>query len=226
MSSFIHQNSNLFPKIFYPKNIRNKFIVFCIFIFILCIGFILGATYEKSTTIKNTAIVAESTNQKVENLLTDDPIFSKTIYSPSKKYTVLFLSKTINNNLETVNNVVVGIGPYEDTIVYSALGGGAGGPSISSDSKIWSPDENYFYINESYPDFVNILVFRSDGKPFANGQQYLDVNKLLQSQTGYFMNNGETWVSNNEISFETYKQGVSKSPNYIINVKNQTLRPG
>jgi hypothetical protein len=226
MSIAVQENNNSFIKSTHLRNFSNKFLIFQFFIFVLSIGFILGAVYERSITTKKENIAIKANNEKkIENLLTDDPVFSKLVYSPSKKFSLLFLSKTVNNNLETVNNVLVGTGPYKDTLVYSVIGGGAGGPSISDDPKIWSPDEKYFYINESYPDFVNILVFRSDGKQFANNQQYLDVSKALLAQTGYIMNNGETWISGYEISFKTYKQGTLKWPNYIFNVENQTFKP-
>ena|SRR6266568_350518 len=89
----------------------------------------------------------------------------------------------------------------------------------------WSPNTTYVFVTISAPDWLDPLVFKTDGSTFPNGNTYLDVDELLHKQTGYYVNRPIRWIYNTqlELSVVDEKDLKIQSFNYILNVVNQTF---
>lgn len=109
------------------------------------------------------------------------------------------------------------------TIFSKTLGAGN---SISIPFNTWSPDNNYFFIQENDTNQTHVMVFNGSGQPFANGQAYLDL-------TGVFNNYGSSsafdqasgWASENLIVILTKNSDGSEGTSYWFGVPDESITP-
>lgn len=60
----------------------------------------------------------------------------------------------------------------------------------------FSPDDKYLFLQENRKDTTRFLVFNASGKPFANGETYLDVSSLFEKHTSDYVVNFVTgWAA-------------------------------
>jgi hypothetical protein len=90
----------------------------------------------------------------------------------------------------------------------------------------WSPDDQYFFIEENAGSNKNTLVFRVDGVRFAGGEIYLDVVGLFnQGNTGYNFDEATGWASESLSIINTKKSDGGKGPSYWLEIPSKAIIP-
>jgi len=88
----------------------------------------------------------------------------------------------------------------------------------------WSPDDQYFFIQEDSGDSKNIFVFKVTGKSFADTQIYLDASSIFkEANTGNNFSEATGWASESLIILNTKKQDNTKGPSYWLEVPSKAI---
>lgn len=90
----------------------------------------------------------------------------------------------------------------------------------------WSPDNKYFFIQEQTTTgmVTGILALQATGKPFANGQPYLDVtNVFINRNTGYTLREATGWASETLIIINSVTPENKKGPSYWFEVPSTAI---
>lgn len=88
----------------------------------------------------------------------------------------------------------------------------------------WSPDNQYFFVQENAGANKNALVFKATGTPFADANIYLDVSNIFAGKnTGSNFKEATGWASESLIIFNTTKQNNIKGPSYWFEVPSQAI---
>lgn len=100
------------------------------------------------------------------------------------------------------------------------------GNSISIPYNTWSPDNNYFFLQENSGNQTQVMVFNGNGQPFSNGGEYLDLTSVFAqdvSPTAFLKATG--WASNNLIIIETQNADGSEGTSYWFGVPDESVTP-
>ena len=88
----------------------------------------------------------------------------------------------------------------------------------------WSPDNQYFFVQENSGSNKDIFVFKASGESFADAQIYLDGNNLFkEANTGNNFSEATGWASESLIIFNTIKQDNTKGPSYWFEVPSRAI---
>lgn len=86
----------------------------------------------------------------------------------------------------------------------------------------WSPDNEYFFIEEFTPGINNYYVFFASGKNFADNQQYLDIQTLfLEKVTGFTITEMTGWAASNLLIVNTKVSEGDEKASFWFDVKSQ-----
>lgn len=88
----------------------------------------------------------------------------------------------------------------------------------------WSPDNQYFFIQENTGDKKHVFIFKATGVSFSDTEKYLDVTDLFkQKNTGNNFSEATGWASESLIIVNTTKPNNTKGPSYWFEVPSQAI---
>ncbi|MBF8250010.1 MAG: hypothetical protein HW400_611 [Candidatus Levybacteria bacterium] len=88
----------------------------------------------------------------------------------------------------------------------------------------WSPDNQYFFIQENAPDNKSVFVFKATGATFAEGVTFLDATDLFgKAATGNNFQEATGWASESLIIINTLKPDNTKGPSYWFEVPSKAI---
>jgi hypothetical protein len=88
----------------------------------------------------------------------------------------------------------------------------------------WSPDNQYFFVEQKAENNKNVLVFKSDGSQFAGQEIYLDAVDLFnQANTGYAFAEATGWASESLIIINTTGADNKKGPSYWLEMPSKAI---
>jgi hypothetical protein len=88
----------------------------------------------------------------------------------------------------------------------------------------WSPDDQYFFVEQNTGGPKSVFVFKVNGSPFANGSNYLDVTDLFtKANTGNNFDEATGWASGTLIIINTINTDGTKGPSYWFEVPSQSV---
>lgn len=87
----------------------------------------------------------------------------------------------------------------------------------------WSPDNKYFFIKEK-GGATNYFVFRADGEPFSDGNQYINIVPLFEAKdTGFDLSDVTGWASPTLLYLLTRSDSGDKGPTYWLEVPSLAI---
>jgi hypothetical protein len=96
--------------------------------------------------------------------------------------------------------------------------------SMTISFNAWSPDNNYFFVQQNSGDRKNIFVFKTSGAEFAPGKIYLDATDAFKkANTGYNFGEATGWASETLIIINTTKTDNTKGPSYWFEVPDKAI---
>lgn len=88
----------------------------------------------------------------------------------------------------------------------------------------WSPDNTYVFIQQTTASESGAVVMRADGKPFQDGQQYLDVTSVFSAKdTGNTYQETTGWASETLLIMNTTQPNKEKGPSYWFEVPSKVI---
>lgn len=88
----------------------------------------------------------------------------------------------------------------------------------------WSPDNGYFYIEETNPSVIHAFVFKASGQSFSNGQQYVDMIPLYnQKVTTYKLKEVTGWASDTLLIINTTAENNIQGQSYWFDVPSESF---
>jgi len=88
----------------------------------------------------------------------------------------------------------------------------------------WSPNNQYFFIEENAKEGKSIFAFKADGEAFSEGEVYFDVTDLFKKKdTGNNFSEATGWASESLIIINTTKEDGSKGPSYWFEVPSKAI---
>ena len=126
------------------------------------------------------------------------------------------------DNTETYNFSVVDVGSSIETHIYTWILDPA--KSMLIPFNTWSSDDQYFFVQQNTGSTKSVFVFKTDGSPFANGSNYLDVTDLfIKANTGNNFDEATGWASGTLIIINTVNTDGTKGPSYWFEVPSQAV---
>lgn len=96
--------------------------------------------------------------------------------------------------------------------------------SISIPFNTWSPNNNYFFIQENTEADPLIMVFTATGEPFADGEAYLDATDAFAKQaTENQFGQATGWASETLIFINSVLPDKTKGPTYWFEVPSKAV---
>jgi hypothetical protein len=96
--------------------------------------------------------------------------------------------------------------------------------SVAIPFNTWSPDNRYFFIEETEKGIMNVLVFKASGEPFANTAAYLNLTDAFNKRnTGNNYDVATGWASETLIIINTTTQENKKGPSYWFEVPSTAI---
>ena len=162
-------------------------------------------TQKTSTTIAlTTPIITNSTSQ-----ISSDGTQTVTVQTVQNKY------GTQTDNIFTANETVP---LYSKTL--------SQGESINIPYNTWSPDDKYFFLQDTTAAGQAILVFQANGQPFANGQTYLNVTDAYKNYgSNDIFDQATGWAANNLIIIITKAPDGTEGTSYWYEVPDGSIIP-
>jgi hypothetical protein len=88
----------------------------------------------------------------------------------------------------------------------------------------WSPNNQYFFIQQNIAESKSIFVFKADGSEFAPDVSYLDATDAFKkADTGNNFAEATGWASDTLIIINTTKQDLTKGPSYWFEVPSKVI---
>jgi hypothetical protein len=135
----------------------------------------------------------------------------------------VFMKITQNpDNTKTYNFSVVDVGSSDETPIFTRT------LDVSKTMLIpfntWSPDDQYFFVEQNMGNNNGVFAFKANGSPFTNGSNYIDVTDLF-SKVNSGNNFGEAtgWASGTLIIINTTQQDNTKGPSYWLEVPSRSV---
>ena len=129
--------------------------------------------------------------------------------------------KTINNqDLTKTFEVSADDGP----VIYTKTLGS--NESLTLPFNSWEPENRFFYIQEKLTDGPKVLVFKSDGSTFGDGQPYLDLTDAYAKYGSSYTYDAATgWAGYNLIVINTKAEDGSQGSSYWYELPYGSLLP-
>ena len=88
----------------------------------------------------------------------------------------------------------------------------------------WSPDDNYFFIQENAGENKSIFVFKATGESFSDTEKYFDAADIFtQKDTGNNFAEATGWASGTLIIINTTKPDDTKGFSYWFEVPSKAI---
>lgn len=88
----------------------------------------------------------------------------------------------------------------------------------------WSPDDQYFFIEENSALEKNIYAFKGNGGSFSESEPYFNVSELFKSKiTDYSLEEATGWASESLIIINTKKLDGAKGPSYWFEIPSKAV---
>jgi hypothetical protein len=191
-------------------------IIVLIFIIIL-VGIIGSVYYNNTNKTKNTQFPVP----QIPIIISPTPITSEVLSPNGDK-------KLVMESVSHKDNSITYVFSIKDTsgmkrALFSKTVGSKETMTLPDNS--WSPDDVYAFIQENEASDTAILVFKTSGETFTNGDQTIDVSSLLHSKTGNFLHQASGWVSPIFLHITTTIDRETKGPSYWFDVLSQGFLP-
>lgn len=109
-----------------------------------------------------------------------------------------------------------------EKLIYTKVFDSSGNMTIPFNT--WSPDNQYFFIQEGVGGNKSIFVFKANGDQFAEGEIYLDAADLFKNRdTGNNFDEATGWASETLIIINTEKPDGTKGPSYWFEVPSKAI---
>jgi hypothetical protein len=135
----------------------------------------------------------------------------------------VFMKITQNpDNTKTYNFSVVDVGSSDETPIFTRT------LDLSKTMLIpfntWSPDDQYFFVEQNMGNNNGVFAFKANGSPFINDSSYLDVTDLFsKANTGNNFGEATGWASGTLIIINTTQQDNTKGPSYWLEVPSRSV---
>ena len=94
--------------------------------------------------------------------------------------------------------------------------------SFTLPANAWAPEEKYVFIDGKNKGTTQTLVLKTDGTPFADGNQAADVASLFASkEADYHFDTATGWASPTLLIVESTKQDGSLGPSFWFEAPTQ-----
>ena len=88
----------------------------------------------------------------------------------------------------------------------------------------WSPNNQYFFIQENAEEGTSIFAFKASGEAFSEEEVYFDVTDLFRKkETGNNFAEATGWASESLIILNTTKQDKTKGPSYWFELPSRAI---
>jgi hypothetical protein len=139
--------------------------------------------------------------------------------SPDGTHKVLL--KTIHNqDLTKTYEVLANDGPVLFTQTLGA------NETITLPFNAWEPQNRYFFIQENLGSGAQVLVFKADGTPFADGEEYLNLTAAYDKFGSPYTYDAATgWAGYDLIVINTKAEDGTQGASYWYELPYGTLLP-
>lgn len=88
----------------------------------------------------------------------------------------------------------------------------------------WSPQNNYFFLQQNTKDSSTALVFKANGQPFPNGENYYNVSTVFGAKnTGNTYQETTGWASETLLIINTTRPDGSKGLSYWFEIPSKAI---
>ena len=88
----------------------------------------------------------------------------------------------------------------------------------------WSPNNQYFFIEENTASGKNIFAFKASGEEFSQEEKYFDVTDLFRKKnTGNNFSEATGWASESLIIINTTKEDGKKGSSYWFELPSKAI---
>lgn len=137
------------------------------------------------------------------------------IISPDGKMTLSVNMRKINS--ENIYTFTIG-----DNQIYSNTL--PPGLSMAIPFNTFSPDNKYFFLEETSLDKANYLVFTTNGKPFSGGDKSLEISSpFYQKYPNFKITDVTGWASPTLIVINTDKENGEQGPSFWFDVSTRSF---
>lgn len=193
----------------------NKYVILALlFILILLGGALLSLRYKQISSEK--AVVLPGVVPVVTQIKNvDTPDGTKTLHM-----------KVINNkdNSNTYRFTVTTTTGGNISILTKTL---SAGKTMSLSQNAWSPDNNYFFIQENDgKKIVGIYVYKWNGQMFSDGEQFINMFDLYQKKvTNYIFKEATGWAAETLIIINTLNIDGSRGVSFWFDIPSKSFIP-
>lgn len=184
-------------------------------LFIVLVGIIFFVTgYQKMTNI--------SQNNFLNPTKTPTPIQKSEVHSSNGTMKLIMQKQTNKDASDNYSFFIADISGKNERLLFTKNLAPEGEMILPPNS--FSPDNKYLYLEENGPASLGVLVFKTTGLPFSEGEQYLDMAELLtKSKTGYSISHVTGWASPILIEINTMKDFSTKGPSFWFVVDSRAF---
>jgi len=126
------------------------------------------------------------------------------------------------DDTNTYNFSVVDVGSSIETHIFTWISDPSKNMLIPFNA--WSPDDQYFFVEQNTGSTKSVFVFKVSGSPFVNGSNYLDVTDLFtKANTGNNFDEATGWASGTLIIINSIKTDGTKGPSYWFEIPSQAI---
>lgn len=98
------------------------------------------------------------------------------------------------------------------------------GASMALPANAWDPTDTYVFVEEKNSGTVDYFVLKTNGEPFAQGQQYIDVGAVwANKEIGYTIRTATGWASGTLLIVYTSKDDGTKGPAYWFEIPSTAI---
>jgi len=96
--------------------------------------------------------------------------------------------------------------------------------SLQAPANSWSIDNKYLFLKEQDDGSLSFFVFKANGEPFANGEDYIDVVPLFSNkESSYRIADITGWDSATLLHIFTISANGAKGPSFWFDVESKTF---
>jgi hypothetical protein len=144
-----------------------------------------------------------------------DPTTSSQISSDGKKKVIMHVTE----NKDGTKTYDITTSDHEGVIYAKLL---PQGENLSLPFNAWTANNSYFFIQENTKTGTNILVFRANGEPFADGELFIDVTALFANSPNHnssdIFDQATGWAENNLLIINTKREDGTQGASYWFEV--------
>ena len=166
-----------------------------------------------------------SLNTPVVSVVADVPPSKATIssqISPDGTKKVIMKVTQNTDNTKTYDFSVVDVNSSSEQHIFTQILDSLGSMTIPFNT--WSPDDQYFFIQQNTKSNKSVFVFKATGTQFAGGEIYLDVtDSFKKANTENNFSEATGWASESLIIINTLKQNSTKGSSYWLEVPSRAI---